>query len=66
MKKKVTIKFSDDDEIVLRGWKEPDEYFIDMYGLYALKITRQYYPLKHTKPEVIFEKENILVNIKLF
>ena len=55
MKKRVIIKF-EDDELVLRGHEEPDEYFIDLYGAYVIEISRQYYPLRRNKPEVIFKR----------
>ena len=59
MKKRIIIKFTD-DELVLRGHEEPDEYFINLYGEYVVEIAKQYYPLRRNKPEVIFKrnKEN--------
>ena len=48
MKKKIIVKF-EDDELVLRGQEEPDEYFIDLYGEYVVEIAKQYYPLRKNK-----------------
>ena len=58
MKKRIIIKFAD-DELVLRGHEEPDEYFIDLYGEYVIEIARQYYPLRKNKPEIIFKNNNV-------
>ena len=59
MKKKIIVKF-EDDELVLRGQEEPDEYFINLYGEYVVEIAKQYYPLRKNKSEIIFKrnKEN--------
>ena len=56
MKKKIIVKF-EDDELVLRGQEEPDEYFINLYGEYVVEIARQYYPLRKNKSEIIFKRE---------
>lgn len=56
MKKKVVVSFSDGD-LVFRGYHDKDDnYFINLYSLNAIKITRQYYPLKDNKVETIFSK----------
>ena len=55
MKKKVIVKF-EDGELIFRNYEEDDNWFKSKYGAYAIKITRQYYPLKSLKEEVIFSK----------
>lgn len=59
MKKKVTVSFKDGD-LIFRGYHDKtDDYFINMYCLNAIKIVRQYYPLKNNEPEVIFIKKDL-------
>lgn len=56
MKKKVVVSFEDGD-LVFRGYHdEDDNYFINLYSSNAIKITRQYYPLRYNKAEIIFSK----------
>ena len=59
MKKKVTVSFKDGD-LIFRGCNDKtDDCFINMYCLNAIKIVRQYYPLKNNEPEVIFIKKDL-------
>lgn len=57
MKKKVIVSFEDGD-LVFRGYHdENDEYFINLYSnMNAIKITRQYYPLKDNEKMIIWKK----------
>lgn len=57
MKKKVVVSFEDGDLIFRGCHNEDDGYFVNLYNSIAIKITRQYYPLKDNKEEVIFRKD---------
>lgn len=62
MKKKVVVTYEDGGELTYRGYADKDDnYFIAFhrFSLEVVKITRQYYPLKDHKAEVIFDRENI-------
>lgn len=62
MKKKVVVTYEDGGQLVYRGYNnENDNYFIALhrFSLEVVTITRQYYPLKDHKAEVIFDRENI-------
>ena len=67
MKKKVVVIYEDGGILTYRGYADKDDnYFIalHMYSLEVVSITRQYYPLKDHKEEVIFDRENTDLNTK--
>lgn len=67
MKKKVVVTYDDGGKLTYRGYADKDDnYFIacHMSSLEVVNITRQYYPLKDHKEEVIFDRENIDLNTK--
>ena len=67
MKKKVVVNYEDGGKLIYRGYADKDDnYFIafHMYSLEVVSITRQYYPLKDHKEEVIFDRENTDLNTK--
>lgn len=61
MKKKVIVSYKDGGKLTYRGYADRDDtYFIALhrFSLGITKITRQYYPLKDNKAQVIFDSEN--------
>ena len=67
MKKRVVVIYEDGGKLIYRGYADKDDnYFtaFHMYSLEVVSITRQYYPLKDHKEEVIFDRENTDLNTK--
>ena len=67
MKKKVVVTYKDGGKLIYKGYADKDDnYFIafHMHSLEVVSITRQYYPLKDHKEELIFDRENTDLNTK--